>query len=466
MFSSNIFSRGGTTKPSVNSPNDEDLMKLRSGKKILHVNDSCNKASGNVTSQVSAKSKSSAESSSEKSTYIAPTTDDGFKILTGTKKFTWVLLLMLNSFMATDKTMHGVKSTTRFPFMRVTQMFTDLLPLGFGEPNRVSVDCACKVGENDERGRYFIIEMQRYEQCGIFSRFLFYLSRFFVNQASIPTDYTKLEPVRLIAFFDLRKRVITAKDQYISHNHFRDSNTMEVTIDVIAFTLVDFFAAREIITKDVLKNHGEKLSKDQVKAIQEIIGKSEMEKLGEVLTIAQLEIYAMKFAYLFVNAADMTKEDVEELFGDDPIMLAVFKEMEIANLPLEQRESYEKAKSDRKAWDDELERKLKEEFDKGCRQGRNEGFKSDLCITFVMRKVVEKKTLRVLINFKRNFLKCIKRNLLKCIKRNILKCIKRNILKCIKRNILKCIKKNILKCIKRNLLKCIRKKEKKFLKTA
>jgi hypothetical protein len=63
-------------------------------------------------------------------------------------------------------------------------------------------------------------------------------------------------------------------------------------------------------------------------------------------------------------------------------MLAVFNEMEIANLPLEQRESYEKAKSDRKAWDDELERKLKEEFDKGSRQGRNEGFKSDLCRTF------------------------------------------------------------------------------------
>jgi hypothetical protein len=319
MLSSNIFLRGRTTKPSVNSPNDEDSMKLRSGKEILHVNDSCNKAGGNVTSQVSTKSKSSAESSSKKSTYTAPTMDDGFKILTGTKKSTWVLLLMLNSFMATDKTMHKVNSTTRFPFMRVTQMFTDLLPLGFGEPNKVSVDCACRVGYSDERGRYFIIEMQRYEQRGVASRFLFYLCRFFVNQASIPTDYTKLEPVRLIAFFDLRKRVITTKDQYISHNHFRDSNTMEVTIDEIALTLIDLFAAREIVTKDVVKNHGEKLSEDQVKKIQEIIDKSEMEKLIEVLTIAQLEIYAMKFAYLFVNAADMTKEDVEELFGDDPL---------------------------------------------------------------------------------------------------------------------------------------------------
>jgi hypothetical protein len=319
MVFSNIFSRGRTTKPPVNSPNDEDSMKLRSGKKILHVNDSCNKAGGNVTSQVSAKIKSSAESSSKKSIYIAPTTDDGFKMLTGTKKSTWVLLLMLNSFMATDKTIHKVNSTTRFPFMRVTQMFTDLLPLGFGEPNKVSVDCACRVGYSDERGRYFIIEMQRYEQRGVASRFLFYLCRFFVNQASIPTDYTKLEPVRLIAFFDLRKRVITTKDQYISHNHFRDSNTMEVTIDEIALTLIDLFAAREIVTKDVVKNHGEKLSEDQVKAIQEIIDKSEMEKLIEVLTIAQLEIYAMKFAYLFVNAADMTKEDVEELFGDDPL---------------------------------------------------------------------------------------------------------------------------------------------------
>jgi hypothetical protein len=40
----------------------------------------------------------------------------------------------------------------------------------------------------------------------------------------------------------------------------------------------------------------------------------------------------------------MTNRDVEELFGDNPIMLVVFKEIGIANLPIELHNAYEKSK--------------------------------------------------------------------------------------------------------------------------
>jgi hypothetical protein len=48
----------------------------------------------------------------------------------------------------------------------------------------------------------------------------------------------------------------------------------------------------------------------------------------------------------------MTNRDVEELFGDNPIMLVVFKEIGIANLPIELHNAYEKSKSNQKARDD------------------------------------------------------------------------------------------------------------------
>jgi hypothetical protein len=175
---------------------------------------------------------------------------------------------MLGTLMETDKTYCGDKIIICHPFVEVICIFADLLPLSMHEPNRVSADCTCKVKNKDGKLLYFIVEMQKYGQEALKMRYLYYQCLLFVSHALIPIDYSGLSRVRLITFLDLDRSVIEVKDQYTSHIHLRDSNTMKMVIDGISLTLVDLLAAGEVITKDMLKNRREKLLEDQVAKVK------------------------------------------------------------------------------------------------------------------------------------------------------------------------------------------------------
>jgi hypothetical protein len=132
-------------------------------------------------------------------------------------------------------------------------------------------------------------------------------------------------------------------DLCISHVRFRKDGVLEV--DELCpgmFTKVDLIAVREYITKDVLKSLGGKLSNDKVKKLKRKISRGRLENLAGCLTIDELRIYGLKCLYMMANTFQMTKDDANQLFGDDPIILAIYKVLERSKWLRKKLRAYEK----------------------------------------------------------------------------------------------------------------------------
>jgi predicted transposase/invertase (TIGR01784 family) len=250
--------------------------------------------------------------------YINPLTDFGFKKLFGSESNKELLIDFLNEIIKEAGCITDIQ-------------YQPTYQLGNTETDRKAVfDLFC----TNEKGEYFIVEMQKAKQAHFVDRSLFYSTFPIQNQAPQGTWNFKLKAVYLVGILDFD---YFDGDEYIEHIYLARDKTKERFSDKLNFTYV-------ILTKF-------------------------RKTLEELKTNTDRWLYCLKNLALL----DSCPEEVQ-----GRIFERLFKAAEIKKLTKNEMEEYRKNVMDyadvRDCVDCARDEGREEGFERGIEQGREEGF--------------------------------------------------------------------------------------------
>ena len=269
------------------------------------------------------------------SKYLDPKNDVAFKKIFGTEKNKEILIHFLND-MITFK--------ENDPIVSVTFLKTAQDPETAAKKTSI-VDILCQ----DEKGNYYIVEMQVAREKGFEKRAQYYASKSYISQANNGGAYHDLKEVIFLAIADFI--MFPQKSAYKSDHVILDKKSHENDLKDFSFTFVEL----------------PKFNKD----------------------IDHLSNMTEKWAYFFKHAESTSLEDTLKLIGNDEIMEKAYKQLDRVSWNDTELLTYDQAEKYEGAYRASMEQK----FDEGRIEGRIEGLVEGQIKekTKIARKMIEEK---------------------------------------------------------------------------
>jgi predicted transposase/invertase (TIGR01784 family) len=250
---------------------------------------------------------------------LDPQNDVAFKKIFGSEKNKDILIHFLNDIL-TFKEGAPIKEVT---FLKTIQN----PEVAFHKTS--VVDILCK----DEKGNTYIVEMQVVKEKGFEKRAQYYAAKAYVSQAHKGGLYENLKEIIFLAISNFI--IFPEKKGYKSEHVILDKKSYEHDLKDFSFTFLE-----------LPKFH---------------------KTIGELRTIED------KWMYFFKNAREMSKKEMGEVVGEDPIIEKAYKELKGFSWDEEELLLYEQAQ--KYEWDNIaiLAQKLYEGEEIGKEIGRVEG---------------------------------------------------------------------------------------------
>ncbi len=150
------------------------------------------------------------------------TNDIAFKIIFGDENRKVVLISFLNAVLDLEEDHKIVDVTILNPFQ---------LPL-FKDGKATIIDVKAK----DQKGRYYVVEMQVSDSQGFSKRVLYYTSQGYVSQIERGEFYDRLNPTIFIGILDFN---LTENSKYLSRHRILDVETGERVIKEMEFNFIE-----------------------------------------------------------------------------------------------------------------------------------------------------------------------------------------------------------------------------------
>ncbi len=255
------------------------------------------------------------------SKYLDPKNDIAFKKIFGSEKNKDILLHFLNNILGSFKDS---------PIVDIDFSSTTLTPK-IDKKKLSIVDILCK----DEKGAFYIIEMQVSANHGFEKRAQYYTAKVYSDQAMVGEEYQNLKRVIFIAISDY---VIFSEPEnvdYKSEHAILNQKTKEQNLKDLCFVFIE-----------LPKFHK---TKEELSSVEE------------------------KWCYFFKHAHETTTEDLEKVIGKDHIINKAYTVLNQHYWTKKELMSYDKIKRARRDHLAILQYKLNEEEAKGLKKGLEQG---------------------------------------------------------------------------------------------
>jgi predicted transposase/invertase (TIGR01784 family) len=258
------------------------------------------------------------------SKYLNPRSDFAFKRIFGTEKNKDILIHFLNDMLVFKE---------RAPIKDVSFLKTIQDPETAAKKTSI-VDILCE----DTEGNRYIVEMQVVKEKGFEKRAQYYAAKAYVSQMHVNGKYHDLKEVIFLAITEFV--MFPHKQAFKSDHVIFDRDNQHHDLQDFSFTFI------------------------------------ELEKFNK--TISELSNIVDKWTYFFKHAEETSKEELNQLVGDDIIIQRAYDELDIFNLNDAERFTYEQ--NQKYEWDQQaiLEQKYDEGIEKGREMGKEEGRKEAL----------------------------------------------------------------------------------------
>jgi predicted transposase/invertase (TIGR01784 family) len=251
--------------------------------------------------------------------FLDPKNDYAFKKIFGTEKNKDILIHFLNDLIAFP----GNGKIQNVTFLKTTQEAET------AAQKTSLVDILCQ----DEKGHYYIVEMQVAKDKGFAKRAQYDASRVYTSQMQAGQKFHELKEVIFLAVVDFT--MFPEKKSYKSDHVILDKQSHEHDLQDFSFTFIEL----PKFTKEI----------DQLCSATE------------------------KWVYFFKNAPETSEDELQKLIGTDSIIEKAYQELNALRWNQAELLTYDDAELQDKVYHGALEQKYDEGFDQGFGKGLDQG---------------------------------------------------------------------------------------------